>query len=101
MGTVCSTCKLDISYLVLYRFVICISQIKKKIVMTKIQLEARCQHHVKKNRSVNENNQCITQRHVVFLEYVKKKVSTKNQLWCNETQPYLKWVSYTDLPFLK
>lgn len=69
--------------------------------MTKIQLEARCQHHVKKNRSVNENNQCITQRHVVFLEYVKKKVSTKNQLWCNETQPYLKWVSCTDLPFLK
>lgn len=49
MGTVCTTCKLDISYLVLYRFVICISQIKKKIVMTKIQLEARCQHDVKKN----------------------------------------------------
>lgn len=85
MGTVCTTCKLDISYLVLYRFVICISQIKKKIVMTKIQLEARCQHHVPKKkttridvRNVYENNQCITQRHVVFFKYVKKKVSTKN-----------------------
>lgn len=38
MGTVCTTCKLDISYLVLYRFVICISQIKKKLWWQKFNL---------------------------------------------------------------
>lgn len=38
MGTVCTTCTLDISYLVLYSFVICISQIKKKLFLQKFNL---------------------------------------------------------------